>query len=147
MAITHGEEPDGGAVATHATSGARKATRMTSTALVLLLIAIVLSTFGEVLLKAGVNRIETITFEPASFLRAFLQWQVLAGFALLFGGSLFWLAVLSRVNLSIAYPLLAIGYILTTIWAIIFLKEPVPVSRWIGIGAIFGGVALVLYKG
>lgn len=120
---------------------------MTSTALALLLIAIILSTFGEVLLKAGVNRIETITFAPASLLRAFLQWQVLAGFVLLFGGSLFWLAVLSRVNLSIAYPLLAIGYILTTIWAIIFLKEPVPVSRWIGIGAIFGGVALVLYKG
>lgn len=119
---------------------------MTGTAFVLLLIAIVLSTFGEVLLKAGVNRIDTITIAPASILRAFLQWQVLAGFVLLFGGSLFWLAVLSRVHLSIAYPLLAIGYILTTIWALVFLKEPVPVSRWLGIGAICSGIVLVLYK-
>src|SRR5690242_18627948 len=95
-------------------SGARRS-RMSLHAFGLLLIAIVLSTFGEVLLKAGVNRIEKITLEPATLLRAFLQWQVLAGFVLLFGGSLFWLAVLSRVHLSIAYPLLAIGYILTTI--------------------------------
>lgn len=147
MAITPGEEPDGGGVTTQEARTARRLSRMTTTALALLLIAIILSTFGEVLLKAGVNRIETITLDPASLLRAFLQWQVLAGFTLLFGGSLFWLAVLSRVNLSIAYPLLAIGYILTTLWAIVFLKEPVPLSRWLGIGAIVGGVALVLYKG
>src|SRR6476469_9091710 len=119
---------------------------MTGTAFCLLLVAIVLSTFGEVLLKAGVNRIDRITLDPGTLLRAFLQWQVLAGFALLFGGSLFWLAVLSRVHLSLAYPLLALGYILTTLWALIFLKEPVPASRWLGIGAICGGIVLVLYK-
>jgi multidrug transporter EmrE-like cation transporter len=121
-------------------------TSMTGTAFVLLIVAIVLSTFGEVLLKAGVNRIGTITLAPGTLLRAFLQWQVLAGFVLLFGGSLFWLAVLSRVHLSIAYPLLAIGYVLTTIWALVFLKEPVPVSRWLGISAICSGIVLVLYK-
>ncbi len=119
---------------------------MTTTAFALLMIAIVLSTFGEVLLKAGVNRIGTITFAPGTLIRAFLQWQVLAGFVLLFGGSLFWLAVISRVHLSVAYPLLAIGYILTTIWALVFLKEPVPASRWLGIGAICSGIVLVLYK-
>ena len=74
-----------------------------------------------------------------------MQWQVIAGFVLLFGGSLFWLAVISRVNLSIAYPLLAIGYVLTTIWALVFLKEAVPSSRWLGIGAIIIGIVLVLY--
>src|SRR5689334_6091299 len=120
---------------------------MSGTAFALLIVAIILSTFGEVLLKAGVNRIGTITFAPGTLIRAFLQWQVLAGFVLLFGGSLFWLAVISRVHLSIAYPLLAIGYILTTLWALIFLKEPVPASRWLGIGAICGGIVLVLYKG
>ncbi len=119
---------------------------MTPTAFALLLIAILFSTVGEVLLKIGVNRVETITLQPMTLIRAFMQWQVLAGFVLLFGGSLFWLAVISRVNLSIAYPLLAIGYVLTTIWALFFLKEPVPVSRWMGIGAIVGGVALVLYR-
>ena len=128
-------------------SGAGRRSRMSAHAFALLLIAIVFSTFGEVLLKAGVNRIDRITLEPATLVRAFLQWQVLAGFVLLFGGSLFWLAVLSRVHLSIAYPLLAIGYILTTIWALVFLKEPVPLSRWVGIGAICGGIVLVLYKG
>ena len=58
----------------------------------------------------------------------------------------FWLAVISRVNLSIAYPLLAIGYVLTTVWALVFLKEPVPTSRWLGIGAIIVGIVLVLYR-
>ena len=41
-------------------------TSMTGTAFVLLIIAIVLSTFGEVLLKAGVNRIGTITLAPGT---------------------------------------------------------------------------------
>jgi len=121
------------------------AQQMSGPAFVLLIVAIILSTTGEVLLKAGVNRVGTITFEPQTIIRAFMQWQVIAGFVLLFGGSLFWLAVISRVNLSIAYPLLAIGYILTTIWALVFLKEPVPSSRWLGIGAIIIGIVLVLY--
>ncbi|MDQ6833086.1 MAG: hypothetical protein M3008_06790, partial [Chloroflexota bacterium] len=48
-----------------------KGATMTGTAFVLLIIAIVLSTFGEVLLKAGVNRIGTITLAPGTLLRAF----------------------------------------------------------------------------
>ncbi len=132
-ASSTGDTTDGGA-------------RVNSTAFILLVVAIIFSTTGEVLLKAGVNRIDRITFAPETLIRAFLQWQVLMGFALLFGGSLFWLAVLSRVHLSVAYPLLAMGYVLTTIWALVFLKEPVPVSRWLGIGAICSGIVLVLYK-
>jgi drug/metabolite transporter (DMT)-like permease len=144
---TRTEDQGGGVSGTTAReTGKHGQARMSMHAFGLLLIAIILSTFGEVLLKAGVNRIGKITLEPETLLRAFLQWQVLAGFVLLFGGSLFWLAVLSRVHLSIAYPLLAIGYILTTIWALVFLKEPVPLSRWVGIGAICSGIILVLYK-
>ena len=130
-------------IPTHSHPAARQ---MSGTAFVLLIVAIILSTTGEVLLKAGVNRVGTITFEPQTIVRAFMQWQVIAGFVLLFGGSLFWLAVISRVNLSIAYPLLAIGYVLTTIWALVFLKEAVPSSRWLGIGAIIIGIVLVLYR-
>src|SRR5947209_12042640 len=84
-------------------TGERRRARVSAHTFALLLIAIVFSTFGEVLLKAGVNRVGKITLEPATLLRALVQWQVLAGFVLLFGGSLFWLAVLSRVHLSLAY--------------------------------------------
>ncbi len=120
--------------------------RMTPEVLLVLLVAIILSNVGEVLLKVGVDRVGAITFEPQTLIRALMQWQVLAGFALLFGGSLFWLAVISRTNLSVAYPLLAIGYVLVALWSFFVLKEPMSLTRLLGIGAIVGGVALVMYR-
>lgn len=120
--------------------------RMTPEILGLLIVAIILSNIGEVLLKIGVDRVGAITLDPQTLIRALMQWQVIAGFALLFSGSLFWLAVISRTNLSIAYPLLAIGYVLVALFAFFVLKEPMSLTRWVGIAAIMGGVVLVLYK-
>lgn len=120
--------------------------RMTPEVIALLLVAIILSNIGEVLLKIGVDKVGAITADPQTLLRALFQWQVIAGFTLLFGGSLFWLAVLSRANLSVAYPVLAIGYVLVALFAYFFLKEPMSLTRWLGIGAIMVGVILVQYK-
>ena len=57
--------------------------------------------------------------------------------------SVFWLVVLSRIELSMAYPLVSIAYVVTAIFSYFIFKENVTLIRWIGILTICLGVFLV----
>jgi multidrug transporter EmrE-like cation transporter len=54
-----------------------------------------------------------------------------------------WLIVLSRTEVSAAYPLLSIGYVITAIVGALFLGEHVTLARIAGIGLICGGLTLI----
>jgi multidrug transporter EmrE-like cation transporter len=54
-----------------------------------------------------------------------------------------WLIVLSKVEVSAAYPLLSIGYVITAVVGVLFLGEHVTLARIAGIGLICGGLALI----
>ena len=54
-----------------------------------------------------------------------------------------WLMVLSKVEVSAAYPLLSIGYVITAIVGALFLGEHVGLARIAGIGLICGGLTLI----
>ena len=51
--------------------------------------------------------------------------------------------MLSRLDLSVAYPFLALNFVLVTLVARFFLGESVPPLRWLGILVIIGGILLV----
>jgi drug/metabolite transporter (DMT)-like permease len=68
---------------------------------------------------------------------------VLLGLLLYGIGALSWIAVLSRLDLSTAYPFLALNFILVTLSAQIFLGETVPGLRWLGVLVICTGILLV----
>ena len=116
-------------------------------ALLLLIPAILLSTTGELLFKIGMNRIGSFAFS-ASSLRTVLPrillnpfiWVGFLGFGV---GAVFWLAVLSRVPLSIAYPILALSYFVVVVEAWLFLRERVTWKRLVGVTIIVAGVVVV----
>jgi multidrug transporter EmrE-like cation transporter len=54
-----------------------------------------------------------------------------------------WLIVLSKTEVSAAYPLLSIGYVITAIVGAVFLGEHVTWARIAGIGLICGGLTLI----
>jgi multidrug transporter EmrE-like cation transporter len=54
-----------------------------------------------------------------------------------------WILGLSRVPVSVAYPLLSVGYIINAIAAHYLFGEAVTITRWLGIGFIVVGVFLV----
>jgi multidrug transporter EmrE-like cation transporter len=54
-----------------------------------------------------------------------------------------WLLVLSRTEVSAAYPLLSIGYVITAIVGAVFLGEHVTWARIAGIGLICCGLTLI----
>ena len=58
-----------------------------------------------------------------------------------------WLIVLSRLNLSIAYPFLASLYIFIPVLSMVFLSESLTLQHWAGIIVIGMGVGIVLSAG
>jgi drug/metabolite transporter (DMT)-like permease len=109
----------------------------------ILVVAILLSGTGELFLKRGMNRVGELSFTVPKLIETFTTWEVLLGFALFFGGSLFWLKVISRADLSWAYPMLALGYVFVVLGSRFFLGEPVSAQRWLGTFVILVGVVIM----
>jgi multidrug transporter EmrE-like cation transporter len=55
-----------------------------------------------------------------------------------------WVLGLSRTEVSIAYPMLAIGYVVNALAAWYLFEENLSAARWTGIGFIVLGVFLVV---
>jgi drug/metabolite transporter (DMT)-like permease len=122
--------------------------RETLTALLWLLPAMLFSTTGELFLKRGMNEIGTFDFASVSaivptLIKVFTNPYIWIGFIGFGGGSIFWLSVISRVPLSLAYPLLATSYIIIVVESWIFLGEGLHPLRVIGSLVVGVGVALV----
>lgn len=111
----------------------------------LVLIAVCFSVTGELFLKAGMNQVGLIQLATlASDLgRTITNGRVITGFASIGVGAVFWLAALSRVQLSWAYPMLSLGYVLVLLFSSIVLREPVSMVRWLGAGIVIIGVFLI----
>lgn len=112
---------------------------------VLILINIGLAVSGQVAIKSGMKQVGYIHAENALalFLKAFTNWYVIIGLAAYFIAAATWILVLSRVDLSYAYPMLSLGYIVVLIISAVWLGEAVTLPRIIGTILIVGGVGLI----
>lgn len=54
-----------------------------------------------------------------------------------------WLLILQRVPLSFAFPLMSLCYCGMVLASRVLLREPVPRTRWFGVGLITIGVAII----
>jgi drug/metabolite transporter (DMT)-like permease len=116
----------------------------------LLITACVLTVIGEVMLKVGITHVTeqvgAFSLSPAVLFSTFTEWRVILGFALVFGGSLFWLGVISRVELSFAYPLLAMNYVILLIPSRFLLHETISPTRIVGALIIVAGVIVITWS-
>jgi len=113
----------------------------------LIFISILLGAVGQVFLKHGITQVGGFTvstiIKPAELLRLFANRYILLGFLNYGVASLFWLAVLAKLDVSKAYPFLSFGYVLTALLAMYYLNENVTPYRWLGIALmIIGGYFL-----
>ena len=113
----------------------------------LLMVAMLLTVTGELLLKSGMNRHGVLEVSPDTLVPTAVKLLtnpfVVGGFVFVFSGALFWLAVLSRWPLSLAYPLLSISYIIGIAASVVILKEKVNWVQLLGVLVIILGVYLV----
>ena len=112
---------------------------------VFLVIAIGLGAFGQIALKYGMNKVSLSSGAgmAAGVIRAIFTPYVLLGFSFYAISSCFWLVVISRWNLSYAYPMIAIGYVAVVFLSRLFFREHVTPLQWVGIVLMCGGLAIV----
>lgn len=118
--------------------------------LALILGAVVLGVAGELLLKSGidnVDKLEVSNLETAArtVWRVVSEPRILVGFVCYGLAAVFWLIVLSQLDLSYAYPMLALTYVLVPLAAHVFLDESIPRGRWAGMLIVLLGVIVVAY--
>ena len=92
--------------------------------------------FGEVNLNLG-NFLSTV-------IQIFTRPFVILGLVLYAIGTIFWLTALSKVELSFAYPMLSLGYVLILFLSWILLGEKVSLIRFSGIALICLGLFLIV---
>ena len=114
---------------------------------------VLLNAVAQLLLKAGATSAGHISVVAGSS----VLWRTATGLVqhpAILGGLvcyaisvLVWIVALSRVEVSIAYPMLSIGYVVNALLAWWLFGEHVSVQRWLGIGVIVIGVVLVARSG
>lgn len=115
----------------------------------LLLISVWLGVVGQLALKQGlikIGRLEIADFFSKRLFELIKEKFVLIGFVSYGLATLLWLVVLSQAEVSYAYPLLAIGYMLVAILAKLFFGEDLTLVRMAGISLICVGVYLITLK-
>jgi drug/metabolite transporter (DMT)-like permease len=119
-------------------------------AFLLLFVSIFLAVVGQLLLKRGMWTVGLVYFHwsklGSTFVKTFSNLYVLSGFALFALSALIWLTVISKLDISKAYPMVAVGYILILLasrWGIIIAQEQVTPIRWVGALIICLGVYFI----
>jgi multidrug transporter EmrE-like cation transporter len=113
----------------------------------LILLGVLLNTAAQLLLKAGMTQIGHFEFSMNNIipigLRVASNWPIIGGLFAYIVSVLVWLMVLSRVQVSFAYPMLSIGYVVNAIAAYYLFGESLSVMRITGIFIIIAGVYLI----
>jgi multidrug transporter EmrE-like cation transporter len=113
----------------------------------LVLAGVLLNAAAQLLLKAGTNRIGAFSFALENVVpigaRIASSPHVLAGLACYVVSVVVWILALSRVQVSVAYPMLSIGYIVNALAAWALFGESLTAQKLVGIGFIVVGVVLV----
>ncbi len=102
----------------------------------LILVSVILNTGGQTLLKLGAGQNPVNPYLLSGLLAYALS-------------TIFYVLVLGKLNLSLAYPVvIGLTITATTISSVVILKEQVPTSHWVGIGLILSGIsALASFRG
>ena len=120
---------------------------MTWAAFAFLLAGVLLNAMAQLFLKAGTNVTGVLTLTADDWLRTLARLAtvppIVAGIACYALSVVVWILGLSRVPVSVAYPLLSLGYVVNALAAQWLFGESVTLQRWIGIGFILLGVWLV----
>jgi drug/metabolite transporter (DMT)-like permease len=109
---------------------------------------VLLNAAAQLLLKAGTNALGgaihlTMDNWFQTGIKVATQVPILAGLACYVVSLVVWIIGLSRTDVTIAYPMLSLGYVVSALGAWVFLGEVVSLQRLLAIGVILVGVALL----
>ncbi len=113
----------------------------------LVLAGVLLNAAAQLLLKAGTNRVGEFAYSLANVLpvgsKLLLSPYIAGGLGCYAVSVVVWILALSRVPVSVAYPMLSIGYIVNAVAAWMLFGESLGAQKLVGIAFIVAGVFLV----
>ncbi len=114
---------------------------------ILVLAGVLLNAAAQLLLKAGTNGIGAFAFTADNLVPVGIKIAsnpfILGGLGCYAVSVMVWIMALSRVEVSLAYPMLSIGYVVNAVAAWYLFGEALTAQRMIGIGTIIVGVFLM----
>ena len=117
----------------------------------LIILGVLLNACAQIALKQGMRMIGHFPFSIENlvpvFLKASMNLFILTGIICYVISVIVWMLVLSRVEVSFAYPLLSMGYIVTAFAGYLVFNENMNYIRWSGILIICIGVYLITKTG
>ena len=115
--------------------------------LALVLTGVLLNAVAQLLLKAGAGSLAGVELRVSNALviagRLMVNVPIIAGLACYALSVVVWILALTRVEVSVAYPMLSIGYVVNALAAWWLFGENLSGARLAGIGVILLGVWLV----
>jgi drug/metabolite transporter (DMT)-like permease len=106
------------------------------------LVAIVLVSFGQTSIKFGLNTIGGFSLAGglSSFLKLLNTPWIIVGFASYLLSSILWMDVLSKLDFSLAFPMVGSTYVFTLLIGRFFFQESFGWERILGVGLILFGL-------
>ena len=113
----------------------------------LLAVAVILNGIANILMKAGMRETPELN-GPAALINHYLHsWPVMLGLCLFALNVLAYTQALSRIPLSVAYPIMVtLGFAIIVVVAGLYLDERPTRWQWVGVTFILIGVWLVAWE-
>lgn len=113
----------------------------------LIITGVVLNAAAQLSLKAGTNAVGHFEFQSQNIIPVGMQLAfqpyIVGGMVCYAISLVVWIMALSRVPVSVAYPMLAIGYLINALVAWQWLGEALSAQKLLGISFIIIGVVLI----
>jgi drug/metabolite transporter (DMT)-like permease len=120
---------------------------MNAATVTMILLGVLLNAAAQLMLKAGASAVGTLGQDGLGVVAFGMgmagQPLVLGGLSCHVLGVLIWMGALSRVDVSVAYPMLSLGYVINAVAAWYLLGEALTMQRALGIAVILVGVVVV----
>ncbi len=113
----------------------------------LIFTGVMLNAAAQILMKAGTNAIGHFEFSTANILpigwKLATEWHIITALFCYALSVVVWILALSRVPVSIAFPMLSMAYVVNALAAWYLLGEPFSATKLVGMGVIILGVIII----
>lgn len=111
-----------------------------------IIVTVFFTVYGQLVLKWRIARYGSL---PESFLdqiffllRLLSDAYILSGFLAAFFASLFWMAAMTKFDISFAYPFTSAAFVLVLVFAVVLFQEPLTWHKVVGVILIGAGIAV-----
>ncbi len=113
-----------------------------------MLTSIAFGVAGQFFLKSGALKLGRVNFDNffSHILNIVFTPELIVGLAFYGLGAVLYILILTRVNLSVVGPTVALSYVFSVLLGYFIFREAIPMVRLVGLGFIVAGVIMVIWQ-